>query len=179
MPTLVDGSTPVAPLGATIYYRRRTRELVKPFPAGLKMIAGDSHAQSPQSMKITYWNCGPKAGVEPSSTPPTCPDAGANGLRLHVMFPNCWDGQNLDSADHKSHMAYSTGGRCPEDHPVAVPSISLIYRYPARGGPNVSLSSGGQLSAHADFFNAWDERTLTTLVNGCLNALVHCGVHDP
>ncbi len=29
------------------------------------------------------------------------------GLALHVQFPNCWDGVNLDSPDHQSHMAYS------------------------------------------------------------------------
>jgi hypothetical protein len=179
MPTLADNDTPVAPIGATIYYRRRTKEKVKPFPGGLKMIAGDSKAQSAQSLRITFWNCGPNAGIAPSSTVPTCPDAAANGLRLHVSFPNCWDGQNLDSADHKSHMAYSTAGRCPADHPVAVPAISLIYRYPIQGDSSVYLSSGGQFSAHADFFNAWDEETLARLVDGCLNALVHCGVHNP
>ena len=179
MPTLADNATPVNPIGATIYYRRRTRAEITPFPSGLKMIAGDSKATSPQSLQVTYWNCGPNAGIAPASTVPTCPDAAANGLRLHVTFPNCWDGQNLDSADHKSHMAYSTNGRCPADHPVAMPSISLIYRYPIQGDSSVYLSSGGQFSAHADFFNAWDAATLSSLVDGCLNALVHCGVHNP
>ena len=179
MPTLADNATPVTPTGATIYYRRRTRAKVAAFPAGLKMIAGDSKAQIAQSLKVTFWNCGPTAGIAPTSSVPTCPDAGANGLRLHVNFPNCWDGQTLDSTDHKSHMAYSTNGRCPADHLVPVPAISLIYRYPIQGDSSVYLSSGGQFSAHADFFNAWDEATLSRLVDGCLNALVHCGVHNP
>jgi hypothetical protein len=39
----------------------------------------------------------------------------------------------------------------------------------------VSLSSGGQYSAHADFFNGWQQGTLVALVQGCLNALRHCG----
>ena len=30
----------------------------------------------------------------------------ANGLRAQVYFPSCWDGKNLDSDDHQSHMAY-------------------------------------------------------------------------
>ena len=67
MPTLADNATPVAPIGATIYYRRRTKEKVKPFPAGLKMIAGDSKAQSAQSLRITFWNCGPNAGIAGSN----------------------------------------------------------------------------------------------------------------
>lgn len=54
-----------------------------------------------------------------------CPD----GLRSQVYFPSCWDGVNLDSADHKSHMAYPIGnfdsGTCPDSHPQ--PLISLFY----------------------------------------------------
>lgn len=90
-------------------------------------------------------------------------------LRLHVTFPSCWDGRRVDSADHQSHMAYAMRGRCPSTHPVAVPAISLIFRYPIAGGAGVSLTSGGQYSAHADFFNAWRQPALASLVDGCLN----------
>jgi hypothetical protein len=71
-------------------------------------------------------------------------------------------------------MAYAVRGLCPATHPVAVPAISLIYRYPIAGGPGVALSSGGHYSAHADFFNAWRQPTLRALVDNCLNALRHC-----
>jgi Domain of unknown function (DUF1996) len=175
MPTLVVGGNPVEPLGATIYYRRRSLDPVHAFPPGLKMIAGSSHATTPQSLRVTYWNCGAQFMVPPSSSVPTCPDGRGAGLRLHVTFPSCWDGRNLDSADHQSHMAYAAGRRCPSTHPVAVPSITLIYRYPTLGGPDVALSSGGQFSAHADFFNAWNQVALTRLVDSCLNELRHCG----
>lgn len=30
-----------------------------------------------------------------------------NDIRSQVTFPSCWDGQNLDSADHKSHVGFS------------------------------------------------------------------------
>jgi hypothetical protein len=49
-----------------------------------------------------------------------------------VTFPTCWDGVNLDSPDHRSHMAYSTGadwtdvgpsGNCSASHPVVVPQV--------------------------------------------------------
>jgi Domain of unknown function (DUF1996) len=179
MPTLLQGSTPVLPLGATIYYRRGTLTAVQTFPAGLKMIAGDSKAMEPQDKRITYWNCGVLGGVAPSSAIPTCPSAPGSFLRLHVRFPNCWDGKSLDGADHKSHMAYSMQGVCPSTHPVPVPAIELIYRYPTRGGSDLSLSSMGQFSAHADFFNAWNPGQLKRLVDGCLNALVHCGRANP
>lgn len=175
MPTLSQGTTQVLPTGATIYYRRATLNEVRAFPNGLRMIAGSSKATEPQDLRITYWNCGLLGGVPPSSTVPTCQETAGSYLRLHLRFPSCWDGVNLDSADHKSHMAYALRGECPSSHPVAVPAIELIYRYPTRGGEGFSLSSGGQLSAHADFFNAWNPGQLKRLVEGCLNALVHCG----
>jgi len=175
MPTLVQDGLTVEPIGATIYYRARARGRISPFPAGLRMIAGDSRAMMPQSMRVTYWNCGVRAGVPPSSTVPTCPEGQGSMLRLHVNFPDCWDGRHLDSADHKSHMAYSEHHVCPASHPVAVPAISFIMRYPIAGGPNVELASMGQYSGHADFFNAWNERALTRLVDSCLNARRHCG----
>jgi uncharacterized protein DUF1996 len=72
-------------------------------------------------------------------------------------------------------MAYAMRGGCPSTHPVELPAIALIFRYPTRGGEGFSLASGGQFSAHADFLNSWRPRALEKLVDGCLNALVHCG----
>lgn len=54
------------------------------------------------------------------------------GIRATVIFPSCWDGKNLDSPDHQSHMAYSSqgmggtglaGAACPASHPVRVPQV--------------------------------------------------------
>lgn len=51
------------------------------------------------------------------------------GIRATVIFPSCWDGKNLDSPDHRSHMAYTPTGRalagdeCPVSHPVRVPQV--------------------------------------------------------
>lgn len=175
MPSLnVDGQA-VMPLRATIYYRRKTLDRVNAFPPGFRMIAGDARATTAQPLRVAFWNCGVLAGIQPSSTPPACPDTQRRSLRLHVNFPSCWDGQSLDSANHQSHVAYPVRGRCPTTHPKALPAISLIYRYPTMGGANVSLASGGHLSAHADFFNAWQQGNLQRLVDGCLNALRHCG----
>jgi len=175
VPTLYQGAQAVLPQAATIYYRRGTLAEVRPFPNNLRVIAGDATATSPQVMRVTFWSCGVASGVPPSSTVPTCPDGRGSFLRLHVRFPSCWDARRLDSPDHQSHMAYAMGRHCPSTHPVAVPAITQIYRYPTRGGEGFSLASGGQLSAHADFVNAWHPGTLHRLVDQCLNALVHCG----
>ncbi len=176
VPTLTDANgQAVTPRSASVYYRRRTLTALRAFPPGFRLIAGNSKATAPQDPKVTSWNCGPIAGVRPTSTIPTCPDAAARSLTLHVQFPDCWDGTSLDSPDHASHMAYSLRGRCPSDHPVAVPAVQINLRYPTVGGSGFALTSGGQVSAHADFFNAWDQQTLQALVDGCLNALRHCG----
>ena len=42
-------------------------------------------------------------------------------LELHVNYPDCWDGEHLDSSDHTSHMAQSRDYVCPASHPVKVP----------------------------------------------------------
>ena len=175
VPTLLQGGTPVPPMGATIYYRRGTLAPVQTFPNNFRVIAGDATATAPQGMRVTFWSCGALSGVPPSATVPSCPAGRGSFLRLHVRFPSCWDGANLDSADHKSHLAYAVGRRCPSTHPVPVPAITQIYRYPTRGGEGFTLASGGQFSAHADFINAWRPGALRRLVDECLNALVHCG----
>jgi hypothetical protein len=174
-PTLIRDDRAVTPLEAKVYYRRRTLAPVRAFPPGLEMIAGDAHAVRPQSRRVTFWDCGEHARVAPSSTVPTCPAGTANSLRLNVRFPDCWDGRRIDSADHKRHVAYSAGGRCPASHPVALPSITLVVQYPTAGGRGLGLASGGQLSGHADFVNAWQQGGLTRLVDYCLNALRVCG----
>ena len=176
VPALYDGANTVLPQGATIYYRRSTIAEVRRFPNDLRMIAGDAAATSAQSLRVTFWSCGADSGVDRSSTVPTCPDGRRSFVRLHVRFPECWDGRRLDSADHKSHMAYATRDGCPSTHRVEVPQITQIYRYPTRGGEGISLASGGVYSGHADFVNAWKPSALRKLVEGCLNALVRCGL---
>jgi hypothetical protein len=175
MPTLyVDGAA-VTPEGATIYYRRKTVKQVTAPPSGFKMIAGDALAATAQPLQVTFWNCGQNAGIRPSSTPMACPSGRGMGLRLHVTFPSCWNGVSLDSPNHKSHVAYPTMGRCPAGYDVAIPQITLIYRYGVSGEHAFELASKGVYSAHADFFNAWNQATLERLTSTCLNALRHCG----
>ena len=175
VPALYQGTTEILPVAATVYYRRGTLAEVNTFPNNLRMIAGDAKATSPQGMGITFWSCGVASGVDRSAEVPTCPDTRGSFLRLHIRFPECWDGRRLDSTDHKSHMAYATRAGCPSTHPVEVPQITQIYRYSTRGGEGFSLASGGVYSAHADFVNAWSPGALRKLVEGCLNELVHCG----
>jgi hypothetical protein len=173
VPSLFKDGNRVEPSFISAYYlpRNLAPESIQPFPAGLKMVAGDAMATGAQPLRQVFWNCMDDS-APPSSSAPLC---ASPGLKLHVRFPNCWDGLDLDSADHKSHMAYSVGAACPADHPVAVPGLQVNVVYPIQGGEGITLASGSQFSGHADFFNTWDQTELSRLVKECLNASVHCG----
>jgi hypothetical protein len=51
-------------------------------------------------------------------------------VRMLTSFHRCWDGKNLDSPDHQSHMyntvkeAFQNGGPCPASHPVRVAQVA-------------------------------------------------------
>jgi hypothetical protein len=171
VPALYKGSRLVLPTTATLYYRRFTVAPVLPFPDKLRIVAGDMMARSVQGTRVTFWSCGVRSHVRRSTHVLTCPRG--EFLHLAVFFPQCWDGRHLDSPDHKSHMSYMRRGRCPSSHPVEVPTLEELYRYPIRGGKGISLASGGLYSGHADFINAWEPSALRRLVNGCLNEFVH------
>jgi hypothetical protein len=198
VPTLFQGTREIRPQKGQFYFNLRGYDQMHPFPAGLKMVAGNAHAVSPQSTNVVYWACAvsESARSAPLEQPPkdcarvplnrkkgffkacaSCPSQplpprrgrGKRYLELHVNFPDCWDGKHLDSPDHHSHMTYSHAYVCPASHPVKVPLIRLNVRYPISGGEGVSLSSGGVLTGHADFINAWNEDFLTKLVDTCFH----------
>ena len=167
-PTLHVAGRAVEPLALIATHTRRTVRPVDPFPAGLKVVAGDANARTAQSSRVTSWSCAVTPGAR-SSAIPSCSETRRGGLRLHVSFPDCWDGKRLDSADHKSHMAYSSHAACPRSHPVAVPALSLVVHYAVSGRRDAELASGGQFSGHADFLNAWNQAELASWVKRYLN----------
>lgn len=160
------------------YYRRSggsTGHKVKPFPKGLRMVAGDPFATKPQSTLDIAWRCNGD-GRDYVASIPSC--TGDTVLQAIVGFPDCWDGKHLDSADHRSHMAPSRGegGSCPSTHPVKLPQLTFEISFKMRpvAGSVFELSSGGRYSLHGDFFAAWDDRVQSALVNSCLNAGRYC-----
>jgi hypothetical protein len=85
-------------------------------------------------------------------------------LVADVRFPECWNGKDLDSADHKSHVTYAVNGVCAAGT-VALPRIDMLVRYPAQANvAELAMSSGSIYSMHADFFNAWDPAAFGQLV---------------
>jgi hypothetical protein len=160
------------------YYRRSGGSegtKVKPFPKGLRMIAGDPFATTPQSTLQVAWRCNGDGGGYVAAIP-NC--GSGSKLQAIISFPDCWDGRNLDSANHRSHMASSRGdqGICPSSHPVKLPNVTfeITFDFPSIAGSTFELSSGGVYSLHGDFFNAWDDKVQSALVNSCLNAGKYC-----
>lgn len=175
-PALFRGDEMLEPIAATAYYRAGVGmdpRVVEPYPSGLLMVAGNAHATERQPLSIVAWGCG--VGAARSHEPQPCPESRA--LRMMVTFADCWDGVHLDSADHHAHVAYSSGGACPRSHPVPIPQLQLVVEYPVWGDvEGLVLASGGLLTGHADFMNAWDQEKLETEVTLCLNRLLVCGI---
>jgi Domain of unknown function (DUF1996) len=155
-PTLYVGRRPVVPYLVIAYYGRRTPGAVKPFPADLRMVAGNANARRPQRLSVVSWSCGGVGPARRSARIPRCPPS--QPLRYTVEFPNCWNGRDTDSPDHTSHVAYSQRGQCPASHPVAMVKLVLTLYY--TGVPVGAQLSSGKLGGHADFMNGWDQDVL-------------------
>ena len=166
-PSLLDADeVAIEPIVATAYYRAGPGIdplTVEAYPPDLRMLGEDAG-----------WTC--RAGLAGSDSPPVC--AASAGLRLAVTFPDCWDGERVDSVDHHAHVSYSAEGRCPVSHPVPIPLLELVIDYGTVDPIGLSLSSGPVSSAHADFWNTWDQRKLETEVELCVRRQQVCGVSD-
>jgi hypothetical protein len=175
-PVLLDNGDPVQPARAIAYYRPGPGvdpTAIRPYPLGLAMVAGDPAATTQQSTQVIAWRCG--AGARLHATAPTC--SAAAPLSLHVVFPDCWNGHDLDSSDHRAHVTYSRDGSCPPEQSVPVPQLTLDIAYDHSGpSDSLTLSSGDLIGAHADFLNAWEPEKLATEVELCLQRGAVCGV---
>ncbi|MDU0257413.1 DUF1996 domain-containing protein [Streptomyces sp. PU10] len=186
MPTMYDGDRPVLPVGPqTIYYKAGVTDYtsVRPFPKGLRYVVGGP-MQSAQEFRdhpgfVEGWECGDSFfNVD---FPTDCPERPDVQVNIRFQAPSCWDGKNLDTPDHKSHMAYpvvnpgTNNNICPADHPVALPMIEFKMAFPVNGDlSQVRLASGASYSFHYDFFNAWDEATLDAMVDHCIVGGLQC-----
>jgi hypothetical protein len=179
MPTLYVKGKAVAPYVTRIYYRAGTftGASIRSIPFGLRMLAGNAMAVTPQKSNIAGWHCrleGQGAVTGKSAVPPQCP--GQSLLEASVVFPNCWDGKNLDSVDHRSHMAYAVKYHCDAAHPVQIPQVTIAERFtPGTTYGTLTLASmNSPLTLHADFLDAWKQSDMDLLVARCIHASVAC-----
>lgn len=165
------------------------------FPKGLKMLSGDTNkrnwtgpwpvpeesfwgpddtTQEALQEKAMGFNC---MNYQPGKNEPSFAypwlrnkdflDASCiNGVRAEIIFPSCWDGKNLDSDDHKSHVAFPSliqDGICPTTHPIYLPILfyETIWQtqYFANMPGQFVFANGDPTGYgyHADFIAAWDD----------------------
>lgn len=177
-PTLLKDGKPVPMKSFRAYYGSRLKDpsKVTPFPPGLVMVQGDAKRQvaTPKGAAGQFWCAGSaEIGRSADGNWPVC--AAGGNLIYQLTFQDCWDGKNVDSPDHKSHMGPSVDGACTGDYPVAVPDISLMINYDSLGGDGLALSSGMASSMHGDFMNAWTPADLSALVKICIDQNAKCG----
>ncbi|KAG9237313.1 hypothetical protein BJ875DRAFT_493420 [Amylocarpus encephaloides] len=128
----------------TVYYSPYTAKGVKTtaFKKGFRMLVGDPTirtAEPAQQYRQLTYTClqtpGTRTGETKNMPTKPCPA----GIMVNVRFPTCWDGVNLDSPDHKSHVAYpssgtfETNGPCPSTHPVHIPQLFFEVVWDTRG----------------------------------------------
>ncbi|MEV0716399.1 DUF1996 domain-containing protein [Asanoa sp. NPDC050611] len=181
VPTLYWDNQPVEPVTGVFYYlgegvRADVTARIQSLPLGLRIVAGNAQATAPDSTTISRWSCLHHNEVGAGKDFVTCP-AGSM-LESYLDFPQCWNGRDLDSPNHKSHMAYPVNGDCPSTHPVPVPKLRQVLRYPVNGDPaRIRLASGRGFTMHGDFFNAWPEAEMERRVRDCIRPIIKCGVN--
>lgn len=159
VPVLSNFGNAVNPIDVDIAYVKTVRGPIVAHPAGLMLIAGNSKATDAQATSIVSWSCNPRSE---SATPAVCRPR--ERLVATIRFPECWDGVNLDSENHKSHVTYASAGACPSGT-VALPQLVMHVTYPAQADVSaLTLASGSILTMHADFFNGWDQRRFERMV---------------
>ena len=180
-----------------------------PLPNGLRYIFGYDMVSGQAATGSFYFNCdGPTAVsghygtiTEAMAHCPTTPTPvkqwdGSykdtyNRLGAVVMAPSCWDGKNLDSANHRDHVAYGGYGgwgyfKCPPTHPFVIPSFQLgaWFRVDQNLGTwhfssdemHPDLPPGSTF--HADWFGAWDNQVEAMWMDNCINKLLNCSGGD-
>ena len=204
VPSMIDTSThkPIAPKSLLVYYKTgwwpymNDNSVIQPLPKGLRMITGDASRATPGSGGSFECFDPTTQAVRPGTVGDSIPKGCLPGDEMHMVisFPECWDGVNLDSPDHKSHMAthelFWSGDpqrqyRCPLDHPVVLPLISFIVSFDVTAGTDTStwrLASDtydptrpGGYSIHADWMNGWDPAISDSWGVKCLRERRNCG----
>lgn len=194
--------TPVTPINAND--QKYALGLAIPLPNGLKFIFGYDMltGQKPTgSFEYICVNKGQPVTTQTFATLKKLADANICVAGMEVWSrghsPTCWNGRDLDSANHRDHMAYaqrdvaSGAPMCPKTHPYVIADFQLSSAYKIMPGDDIrlwSLSSdamaGMQMEAgstfHADFFMSWDPtaHAIWEGPTGCIERKLNCSGGD-
>ncbi|RYO78567.1 hypothetical protein DL766_007490 [Monosporascus sp. MC13-8B] len=112
--------------GQTVYYLSNGK--VTAFKPGFRMTVGDPTFRTAQELNAKYkfldFTCLQTAMTRGGQTLDFPKQPCPAGIMVSIRFPTCWDGRNLDSPDHQSHVAYPNNqNQCPASHPVPTPQV--------------------------------------------------------
>ncbi|WP_280868168.1 DUF1996 domain-containing protein [Streptomyces sp. SAI-127] len=177
----------VTPKEVTLTFVGNPRSKVTAMPRLLRIITGDAKAfVNGNANANASWSCTGFEDRQLKDKYPLCPQ-GSDVVRT-FKFQSCWDGRNIDSANHRTHVAFAQNdGTCPEGF-EAIPQLvqRIVYDVDAP-----SLGDGGRttplfavdsfpeqlhkpVTDHGDFINVFDENLMNEMV-GCINDGRQCG----
>ncbi|TXK44122.1 DUF1996 domain-containing protein [Nonomuraea sp. C10] len=165
------------PRSVTLQFRGNARARVVAMPRFLRIITGDAKAATngPANARAG-WSCSGFTNRISSDKYPLCP-RGSQVLRI-MDFPSCWDGQNNDSANHRTHIVFpDQSGACPQGT-QPVPQLRMTLAYSVPRGPSFALDAFPEqlhnpVTDHGDFVNVMPERLMSNVVN-CINRGRRC-----
>lgn len=126
----------------TVYYNWETGQ-TRAFPPGFRMITPGEEVFNEGIM------------------------SGESEMEISISFQSCWDGINLDSPDHMSHVAFPQGedGPCPNSHPVRIPRLDFFIRWFNTNSARWRFADDS-IRFHADYVSGWDEAFLQSILDG-------------
>jgi len=199
VPSMINTLTnaPIQPNGDVLVYYKSggiDAALIKAPPKGLRVIAGDMKAKDNSVFNHAEYTCHPGANSKRTNWPKTMeiPSGAAcepgDDLMFSIGFPQCWDGKNLDSPNHKDHMAYPHDRSCPATHPIPIPEIGVNVHFIVKETDDLTkwrLSSDNYpfngknagYSGHSDYVEGWDRGLIEGIVKNCINERKDCHAH--
>ncbi|MET8813110.1 DUF1996 domain-containing protein [Streptomyces sp. NPDC004549] len=119
----------LTPVQAQIKYVGSPTGKVVAMPQFLRIITGDAKTTTNGLANANaHWSCtGFENKVQLTEQYPVCPQ-GSKVVRTFA-FQSCWDGQNTDSANHRTHVAFAdANGNCQNGF-KAIPQLTMRLVY--------------------------------------------------
>lgn len=166
------------PSSVTLKFAGNPTGKVVEMPRFLRIITGDAKALTNGDVNANAsWSCTGFEDRQLKDKYPICPD-GSQVVRT-FNFQSCWDGQNTDSANHRTHVAFADpeSGACQEGF-QAIPQLVQRIVYDVPPGPGFAVDSFPEqlhkpVTDHGDFINVFDEK-LMQRVTKCINSGQRC-----